>query len=145
MIIPSSTHGIIASSRPRIVAAGGGSDVTPNAVNWVEDSTNAIVATSNQQTITGINTTITLRIQLTNTLECLQYAYYRKNSGSNVFVQDTCGFPAIEYADVSVVNGDVLDFRLEGDGNFQQGIFNITNLSDGNTLLDSVTLTVSGF
>jgi len=145
MIIPSHSFGVVAASRPRIVAAGGGSDVTPNAVNWVEASTNTIVATSNQQTITGINTTITLRIQLTNTLECLQYAYYSKNSGSYVLVQDTCGSPTVEYADVSVVNGDVLDFRLEGDGNFQQGIFNITNLSDGNTLLDSVTLTVSGF
>jgi hypothetical protein len=59
-------------------------------------------------------------------------------------VQNPAAFPAVEYADVSIVNGDILEFRLDGTGNSQQGIFNITNLSDGNTLLDTVTLNVLG-
>ena len=141
MIIPSRSFGVVASSRRRAVVAN---DVTPNAVNWVESISGSITSTSNQQTITGINTTITLRIQVTNTLECGEYAYYIKNSGSYVTVQDNCAFPAITYADVSVVSGDVLEFRLDGVGNAQQAIFNITNLSDGNTLLDTVTLNIVG-
>lgn len=61
MIIPSSSFGIVASSRPRIAVAVG-SDVTPNAVNWSDITYNqnsAEVGYSSQQ-ITGINTDITL-------------------------------------------------------------------------------------
>ena len=144
-MIPSFKPGILSSNIIRAAGGGGGgSDVTPNAVNWIESTSNSLVATSNQQTITGINTTITLRIELSNSLEFGEVASYIKNSGSAIDVQNPAAIPSVEYADVSIVNGDILEFRLDGTGNSQQGIFNITNLSDGNTLLDTVTLNVLG-
>jgi len=144
-MIPSFKPGILSSNIIRAAGGGGGgSDVTPNAVNWIESTSNSLVATSNQQTITGINTTITLRIELSNSLEFGEVASYIKNSGSAIDVQNPAAIPSVEYADVSIVSGDILEFRLDGTGNFQQGIFNITNLSDGNTLLDTVTLNVLG-
>jgi len=63
-MIPSFKHGIIASSRPRIVA-GGGVDVTPNAVNWgtISYDNDLVEYTYAEQQITGINQTITLKVQ----------------------------------------------------------------------------------
>ena len=56
MIIPSFHAGRVARA-----AAGGGGDVTPNAVNWANVSGNNPTRTAMLQ-ITGITSTITLRV-----------------------------------------------------------------------------------
>lgn len=62
-MIPSFKHGIIASSRPRVVAAA--SDVTPNPVYWdnISYDNDFVIWTYNASYITGINQTITLKVQ----------------------------------------------------------------------------------
>ena len=84
MIIPSSTHGVIASSRPRVVVAGGGGDVTPNAVNWddifYDNETSEWFYTERQ--ITGINETITIKVQYTAIFGSDFYYYVSNSSGS---------------------------------------------------------------
>ena len=68
MIIPSSSMGVFASSKPKIViSGGGGSDATPDAVNWANVG---FVAEGNfwaysTRQITGISTPITLSVSWT--------------------------------------------------------------------------------
>jgi hypothetical protein len=58
-MIPSFKPGIMSSNQIR--AAGGGVDVTPNAVDW-NDVVSSVSATTNTVTITGINTAINLSV-----------------------------------------------------------------------------------
>jgi hypothetical protein len=83
MIIPSSTHGVIASSRPRVVVAVGG-DVTPTpALNWTgtlgcDDASPSQDYTEEQ--ILGINEAITLAFTVTATSGTPPTVVYRKAS-----------------------------------------------------------------
>lgn len=84
-MIPSFKPGIVASNSIRKVAAG---DVTPNAISpnlcnaqsnctYIEDYYDFF----NNRQITGIDTTITVRVEYSNTLTQL---YYRKNYSTTV-------------------------------------------------------------
>ena len=81
MIIPSSSMGVFASSKPKIVVSGGGSDVTPNAVNWVTtlfcDDSNPCQDYTEQQ-ITGINQTISISFSVSSSSGTPPIVAYRK-------------------------------------------------------------------
>lgn len=64
-MIPSFKPGIMSSNQIR-VAVGGGADVTPNAVNWsaIGYNGNSGNFAYSERQITGINTTITLQVQI---------------------------------------------------------------------------------
>jgi len=130
MIIPSSTHGVIASGRPRVVAAGGG-DVTPNPVNWT-DQNNILEVYTSTQYITGISSDITLRISWTSL-----------NGGD--FTVNILGGPSYPLTtsptDIVVSNGNGIYFRLVWTGSIQdQRNVTVTNVSDGNTVLDTFSI-----
>lgn len=129
MIIPSSLHGVIASSRPKIVISGGGGDVTPNAIDWgvpFWDGGSESYVTN--QTITGIDTTINLY------WECSYCGdggsiYYSKNNGAWTLIS--------ELSNISISNNDTLRWKYVSTPGTSQNIF-VKNASDSNALLDTI-------
>ena len=134
MIIPSSSFGVIASSRPRAVAAG--PDVTPNPVNWSDD-VNYYTASTNTQTISGIGTTINLSIShYTNAQAGAGYAPTYSKNGANFVAFNTNPFT------ISVSDGDTLRFAQETNLYIDR-TFTVRNASDGDAVLDTFTLVAS--
>jgi len=116
---------------------GSAADVTPDAVNWPNLGSNSSLVSSITQTITGINTTITLMINYANNSTnnpCDTYVYlYSKNGGT--FTSFTSG------STVSISNNDTLRFQLSGrEGGGQLTVINTT---DNNAIIDTLTLTSS--
>ena len=134
MIIPSSTHGVIASSRPRVVVAGGGGDVTPNAVNWA-DASGSGAAQTNEQTITGINTAINLVITWSGN----DVGFFDININGTPYDLEVYGSPAT----FSILNNSIISFAA-GSAGAKVISITVTNASDGNAVLDTVTLTITG-
>ncbi len=148
MIIPSSSHGVIASSRKIIVAAGGGGggDVTPNAVNWADiyyDGTIGLFLYTERQ-ITGISSSITLKVQFTAIFGSQMFYYVSSTAGSivsgdDLISQDPAFFGMTEITNngtFTVSNNQYVTFGVNascGDS------FTITvkNQSDSDTTLDT--------
>lgn len=105
-------------------------DVTPDAVNWNNLSTGSSTATTNTQTISGINTTITLRATFTENRD--NYTLQAIINGSLV------GSPVNSPGNFTftVANGDTVAFRASG-GETRNSTATITNTSDGNAVLDT--------
>lgn len=105
-------------------------DPTPNAVNWNDLSTGASTATTNIQTISGINVTITLRATFTEDRD--NYTLQAIVNGSAV------GSPVSSPSNFTftVVNGDNVQFRASG-GETRNSNATITNVSDGDAVLDT--------
>lgn len=134
-MIPSFKHGIIASSMPK-AAAGGGGDVTPNAVDWddfndlcLPNNSTVSGTMSGAKTISGINTSINLYY------ECSYCGdggnvYYKKNGGAWTQVA--------EFENISVSNGDTLDWGY-GVGLLPGSSISIIikNASDSNAIIDN--------
>jgi hypothetical protein len=83
------------------------------------------------KTIAGIDTTITLRLNITTTSNA-DTQYYYKNGGS-----------AVNFSDedtLTVVNGDTLYFSadLDAGGDFLE--FHVINQSDSNTVLGTISM-----
>lgn len=136
-MIPSFKHGIIASSRPR-VAAGGGADVTPNAVDWNDVSGGyGFPLSTNTVTITGISTAINLTISWSGN-ESGDFGI-SINGGSFVSLEDEGGSPQT----LSISNNDTIRFQTSGVGNKVIPV-TVTNASDANTVLDTFTMTYFG-
>lgn len=126
-MIPSFKPGIMSSNQIR--AAGGGVDVTPNAVDW-NDVVSAVSATTNTVTITGINTAINLSI---SGIVGGGFEVYINN---NEFTIDDD--PYI----VSVSNNDEVYFIFRTNTGEETTIsVTVRNASDGNTVLDTFTMT----
>lgn len=114
---------------------GGGSDVTPNAVNW-GDIVGDPGATNGAQTISGIDTTITLQVNFTEprdnyTLEALV------NGSSAAGPSNSPGTLTFD-----VTNNDSVNFRASTNGDARDGVVTVINTSDGNATLDTFTLEV---
>ena len=147
MIIPSSSMGVFASSKPKIVVAGGGGDVTPNAVNWANvdyDSTLGIWTYTERQ-ITGINTSITLKVQYTALNGSSVYYYVSNTSGDIVSGDGTSAIVPGFYGTAISNNGtftvssnQYVTFACDMAGGCGD-LFTITvkNQSDGDTTLDT--------
>jgi hypothetical protein len=136
MIIPSSTHGVIASSRPRVVVAVG--DVTPNAVNW-EDASGGCNCSTNEQTITGINTAINLVISWSVSGFVGEFFMYKNATEFDLF--NNYSNPAT----FSISNNDIISFYVSGSAcSAVENSVTVTNASDGNAVLDTFTMNTFG-
>lgn len=114
---------------------GGAADVTPDPVTWGSIFSPTFEATSSTRTITGINTTIILQINISNNRSCSSGspAYsYSKNSSNFVTI--------LNNGTINIVNNDTLQFRFINCRINQSATFTITNNSDGNSVLDIFTL-----
>ena len=110
---------------------GGGSDVTPNAINWA-DAFSSGGAVSTSATIGGIDTTITLSVSW-STVSGSPENYYQLNGGTTVLMDtNPKTFP--------VVNGDVILFTLVAGGGPSEADFTVRNSSDGSVILDTFNL-----
>ena len=133
-MIPSFKHGIIASSRPRVVAAG--SDVTPNAVNWANTTGGNPTQTAMLQ-ITGITSTITLRVAYSKPFNAGNNQEYSVQStasfGTGTFIANNGTF--------TISNNQYLGFSSNSLLDFATTTFTITNVSDGDAVIDTFQIT----
>ena len=107
-------------------------DVTPNSVNWTDAYGSPPFVNSNTQTITGIDTNITLEITFTTTsLSVLPII--------NSVVQQSINSGAT----ISIANNDTLAFRLTTGGGGGSTTLTIKNLSDNNTIIDTLFMFIS--
>ena len=135
-MIPSFKPGIMSSNQIR--AAGGGADVTPNAVNW-NDASGACNCSTNEQTITGINTAINLVISWSASISLNNFLLYINATEFDLF--NNYESPAT----FSISNNDTISFYTSGTGcSPVNNSVTITNASDGNAVLDTFTMTNSG-
>lgn len=116
--------------------SGGGSDVIPNPVNWT-DITGSGTGQTNTQTISGINTNITLRIE----------ADYNGNGSFNIFVNDVEYDMTFQLGDDGfysqiVSNGNTIYFNRSSSG-FVSEYVTVKNTSDSNVVLDTFTISLT--
>jgi len=116
-----------------VATGGGGGGVTPTPTpNW-DDPINFPNAITINQTIQGISTSINL---FYSCVYCGDGGdiYYSLNDGSFVLINENVNF--------SVNNNDTLKFQYNNNGGFGTKIIDVKNASDGNTILDTITLTI---
>ncbi len=121
---------------------GGGSDVTPDAVNWgnIASAQTGLGYATNEDTeqlISGIDATIQIKAAWTSTSSNPARGQWFKNG---VAVQGATASPVY----VNVANNDSLFFALytaftAPSGNYDTGIVTVTNESDGGVTLDTFT------
>ena len=134
MIIPSQ-H---ASRVARAAAGGGGGGVTPNAVDW-NDASGDCNCSTNEQTITGIDTAINLVISWSLSGDVGQVLMY-KNATEFDLLNDYSS-PAT----FSISNNDIISFYASGTAcAASESYLTVTNASDGNAVLDTFTMTTTG-
>ena len=114
---------------------GGGTDVTPLPIDFNDISDAAIVASAatNTVTISGIDTTITLRLTLTVGMTSQRVVdVYRDGT----FVAQGTSGAAV---DVTVTNGQTLLYNFTNSQNNTTwfGTATVTNVSDGDVVLDT--------
>ena len=122
-------------------------DVTPNALNWT-DIVGNIGGVTNTQTITGIDTSITLRIE-TNDVDWLQYtSLYIIVNGIQTAINAGGGItPLIDngYLNVNVNNNDPVYFNATSlYATPANRTIIVKNASNGNVVLDTFTVTLAG-
>lgn len=115
------------------IAAPPAFDVTPDAVNWNNASGAPSVATTNTQTITGIDTAITLLFSYTGNI----------NSNDTFYIKNDIVTSVSSGGTFSVNNNDTLAFRMTTSNLGASISVTITNVSDNNTVLDTFTLTTA--
>ena len=128
MIIPSQHASRVARAA---AGGGGGGDVTPNAVNWADVSGDQ----SAMLQITGITSTITLQV-----------AYSGNNINQKYSVQSTASFGTgtaiANNGTFTISNNQYLGFSCQSPyPYYNTDTFTITNVSDGNAVLDTFQIT----
>ena len=134
MIIPSQHASRVARAA---AGGGGGGGVTPNAVNWANvTGANFELAKTAMLQITGITSTITLRVTYTGS------GYDRRYSVQSTAVFGT-GTTIASNGTFTVSNGQYLGFGSKSTSvpATQSTNWTITNVSDGDAVLDTVTTT----
>jgi len=132
-MIPSLKPGIMSSNRIR--AAGGGGDVTPNAVDWTfYGGGNPAVSAMLQ--ITGITVPITLRVNYTADINAFDQRYSVQSTASF-----GVGTPVNDNDTLTISNGQYLGFSSQSSGGARSTFWTITNVSDGNALIDTLQTT----
>jgi hypothetical protein len=119
---------------------GGGTDATPDAIDFSDISDSGFIASAltNAVTISGIDTTITLRLSLTSGMSSFRTVdVYRAGS----YVATGSSGTTI---DVTVTNGQTLQYGFTNsqDVSTWSGTATVTNLSDGGATLDTFTYTL---
>ena len=120
--------------------AGGGTDVTPNPIDFFDISDAALVASAatNTVVISGIDTTITLRLTLTSGMTSQRVVdVYRDGLFA---AQGTTG----STIDVALMNGQTLSYNFTNSSNNTTwaGTATVTNVSDGDIVLDAFAYTL---
>lgn len=128
---------IVAGGRFVAVAPPPANDVTPNAVDWT-DITGGGAGTTNTQTISGINTTITLRIE----------SIYDGYGEFSIYINGTqfdltFDIQANGFSNQSVNNGDQIYFSRASSFGSAETV-TVKNASDGNVVLDTFTISLDG-
>ena len=120
--------------------AGGGTDVTPNPIDFFDISDAAIVASAatNPVVVSGIDTAITLRLTLTTGMTSLRVVDVYRDS---VFVAQGVSGTTV---DVSITNGQTLSYNFTNSQNNTTwfGTATVTNVSDGDVVLDTFSYTL---
>lgn len=154
MIIPSSSFASVSFIKKSSAAA---SDVTPAAVNWgdVSYSEGNFVGHESSQQITGINQTITLRVNYTSAQGADKVElYYRKSvSGAGPAFFWTENVPndytkILDAATFTVTNNEYVDFTVFYGTSWvppfsADATVTVTNVTDSNTVLDTFVATVA--
>jgi hypothetical protein len=125
----------IASKIAILSKKGGTADVTPDSVDWPNASSSVPEVESSTETITGINTTIVLQINISLSAPCF--------FGSPVFQYSKNGSSFLNIASgntINIQNNDTLSFYFNNCRPNQAATFTVINNSDGNTVLDTFTL-----
>ena len=134
MIIPSQHASRVARAA---AGGGGGGDVTPNAVNWANVSGEYSNVTTSMLQITGITTSITLKVSFTGTQQNQKYSVQSSASfGTGTAIANDGTF--------TVSNNQYVGFRADCGGSCtgtKVSTWTITNVSDGNAVLDTFTIT----
>lgn len=140
-----SASGWMHSLRSKKATGGGGGDVTPNAVNWagVFYNGNSGSFYCSERQITGIDTTITLKITSDTADGC--WVFVSSSAGSIVSGDDsTSGDPSalgmtlLDPNDTfTVSNNQYVTFTASGQ-NFSS-VITVANQSDGGATLDTFT------
>jgi len=128
---------------------GGGSDVTPDAVDWM-DIDNTIPRVSSGQ-ITGIDTDITLDISIALADSNLYSFYYWVTTNSSATENEISAngtqvpFNTLS-ASFTVSNNEYVHFHVGPEGpKTSAGTVTISNASDGDAVLDTFDWSVRGF
>ena len=133
MIIPSQ-HAIRVAR-----AAAGGGDVTPNAVNWANVTGEYSNVTTSMLQITGITTSITLKVSFTGAQQNQKYSVQSSASfGTGTAIANDGTF--------TVSNNQYVGFRADCGGACAEtkvSTWTITNVSDGNAVLYTFTITTN--
>lgn len=122
-------------------SGGGGTDATPNAIDFDDIADTGFVASAatNIVTINGIDTTITLRLSLTSAMSSLRTVdIYR----SGAYVGSGSSGTTV---DVAMTNGQTLQYAFTNaqDITTWSGTATVTNLSDGGATLDTFAYTLT--
>ena len=140
MIIPSQ-H---ASRVARAAAGGGGADNTPAAVNWSNVSQGGAKTgpwVYSAQQITGISTSITLRVVFSNTgFSTLRYKIQSTGTvpATNSAPLNNSYISASHNSTITVSNNQYLVFASQGSSG-QSTTVTVNNTSDSNATLDTFT------
>jgi hypothetical protein len=136
-MIPSFRPGIISSNRIRAAATA---DNTPNAVDWtIPTSTTATTNTSIGQQITGIDSSITLQLNLSGTgVATVSYGTNSTNSTPSTWTQIGSGAPFTgDTSTFSISNNQWVFFQFTRHVTCQNVTVTIKNVSNSNTTLDT--------
>jgi hypothetical protein len=118
-------------------SGGGGIDVTPDAIAFDDISDVGLTASigTNVVTITGIDTSVTLRLTLTSAMTGLRNVYVYRNG---TFL--TCGSSGMTI-DVAMLNGQTLQYYFVNSQDLSewQGTATVSNVTDGGAILDAFT------
>ena len=126
MIIPSQHASRVARAA---AGGGGGGDVTPNEVNWGFPYGDTI-STSAMLQITGIDSTITVRVAFTGNQINQKYSVQSTASfGTGTAIANNGTF--------TISNNQYLGFSSETASGTESTFWTITNVSDGNAVIDT--------
>ena len=127
----------------KATGGGGGGDVTPNAVNWADVFYNGMSGSwlCSERQITGIDTTITLKITSTTADGC--YVFVSNTAGAIVSGDDSTqsdpSFLGMTFLDpndtFTVSNNQYVTFTHSG-ASFNS-VITVANQSDGAAVLDT--------
>lgn len=120
---------------------GGGTDATPNAIDFNDISDAGITASAftNVVTISGIDTTITVRLTVTSAMSGQRPVYVYRDGG---WVSTTTSGTTV---DVTMTNNQTLQYGFANSQNSTtwSGTATVTNESDAGAVLDSFTYTLT--
>ena len=113
-----------------VPVGGGGPDLTPDPISYNTFDVEGSQYTTENQTISGIDEAITLRIDVSTNRD--PFTMLTRVNGVNV--NGSSSLP--DSHTITVNNNDTLSFRFQVDGGDRaRPVVTITNESDGNTVL----------